>query len=184
MQPFQFKYKTVLRQREVIEQQKQRSLAKLMHQRNSMVTRLREMQETISASKRQASDGLVGTVDLNAIAGIARYSASCALQGNSLVRDIAKLETLVEQARNEVIEASKNRKALELLRDRQRQAWNLEQRRMEASRLDEQTTQAYAAKVMAESNRCEPSLQPSHSSSSSTRLRSLRSQAGSVPPAA
>ena len=142
MQSFQFKYKTVLRQREVIEQQKQRALAKLMHQRNAMVTQLRGMQETISESKRQAADGLVGTVDLGAIAGIARYSASCALHGNTLVREIAQLETLVEQARNELIEASKNRKALELLRDRQRQAWDIEQRRMEAKQLDEQTTQA------------------------------------------
>ena len=167
MQTFQFKYKVVLRQREVVEQQKQRALAKLMHQRNAMVSQLREMQETISESKRQAADGLVGTVDLGAIAGIARYSASCALQGNALVREIAQMETLVEQARNELIEASKNRKALELLRDRQRQAWDLEQRRMEAKRLDEQTTQAYAAKVMAESNQCVPSLQRSSSSLSS-----------------
>lgn len=168
MQSFKFKYKAVLKQREVIEQGKQRALAKLMHQRNAMVNRLRQMQETISTSKRQAAEGLLGTVDLAAIAGIARYSASCALQGNTLVRELAKLENLVEQARNELIEASKNRKALELLRDRQRQAWELEQRRMEASRLDEQTTQAYAAKVMAESKRCEPSLPRSSSSSSST----------------
>ena len=167
MPAFEFKYKTVLKQREVIEQQKQRALAKLMHQRNAMVNQLREMQETISASKREAADGLVGAVDLNAIAGIARYSASCALQGNTLVREIAQLETLVEQARNELIEASKNRKALELLRDRQRQAWELEQRRMEAKLLDEQTTQAYAAKAMAEPDRCVPSSPRSSSSLSS-----------------
>jgi len=167
MQTFQFRYKTVLRQREVMEQQKQRALAKLMHQRNEMVSQLREMQETISSSKRDAAEGLVGSVDLDAIAGIARYSASCALQGNATVREIAKLETLVEQARNELIEASKNRKALELLRDRQRQAWELEQRRMEAKLLDEQTTQTYAAKALAEPQRCVPSSPRSSSSLSS-----------------
>ena len=168
MHSFTFRFQAVLRQREVIEQQKQRALAKLMHHRNAMVNQLRDMQDTISTSKRQAADELVGTVDLNAIAGIARYSASCALRGNTLVRDLAKLENLVEQARNELIEASKNRKALELLRDRQRQAWELGQRRMEAKRLDEQTTQAYAAKVMAESDRCEPYSPRSSSSLSST----------------
>jgi len=168
MQAFQFRYQAVFRQREVIEQQKQRALAKLIHSRNAMFAQLRTMQETISSSKREAASGLVGTVDLNAIAGIARYSASCALRGNTLVREIAQLENLVEQARNELIEASKNRQALELLRDRQRQEWELEQRRMEAKRLDEQTTQAYAAKVMAESNRCEPSSLRSSSSLSST----------------
>lgn len=167
MQSFQFKYKVVLRQREVIEQGKQRALAKLMHRRNSMIAQLREMQETISQSKRDAAEGLVGTVDLGAIAGIARYSASCALKGNTLVRELAQLENLVEQARNELIEASKNRKALELLRDRQRQAWELEQRRMEAKRLDEQTTQAYAAKAMAELKRCVHSSPRSPSSLSS-----------------
>ena len=168
MQPFKFKFQAVLRQREAIEQQKQRALAKLMHQRNGMMNQLREMQETISTSKRHAADGLVGSVDLDAIAGIARYSASCALRGNTLVRDIAQVEILVEQARNELIEASKNRKALELLRDRQRQDWELEQRRMEAKQLDEQTTQAYAARAMAEPNQCEPSSLRSSSSFSST----------------
>ena len=168
MQAFHFKYQAVLRQREAMEQNKQRALAKLLHQRNAMFAQLREMQETISASKRQAADGLVGAVDLDAIAGIARYSASCALRGNTLAREIAQVEILVEQARNELIEASKNRQALELLRDRQRQEWDLEQRRMEAKRLDEQTTQAYAAKAMAEPDRCEPSSPRSSSSLSST----------------
>jgi flagellar FliJ protein len=167
MAAFEFQYKTVLRQREVIEQQKQRAFAKLIHRRNAMVAELRGMQETISQSKRDAADGLIGTVDLGAIAGIARYSASCALQGNTLVREIAQVESLVEQAKSELIEASKNRKALELLRDRQRQAWELEQRRMEATRLDEQTTQAYAAKVMAEPKRCVLSSPRSSSSLSS-----------------
>ncbi len=168
MPRFEFRFQAVLRQREVVEQQKQRAFAQLMHRRNAMFSQLREMQETISASKRQAADGLVGRVDLGAIAGIARYSASCALRGNSLVREIAELETLVEQARIALVEASKNRKALELLRDRQRQDWQREQRRMEAKRLDEQTNQAYAAKVMAESTRCEPSSLRSSSSLSST----------------
>lgn len=169
MSRFEFRYKAVFRQREAIEQQKQRAFAKLIHQRNAMFAQLREMQETISTSKRDAASGLVGKVDLDAIAGIARYSASAALRGNTLVREIAQLETLVEQARIELVEAAKNRKALELLRDRQRQDWELEQRRMEAKQLDEQTTQAYAAKVMAEPNRCEPSSLRSSSSLSSTR---------------
>ena len=169
MKAFQFRYQAVLKHRTAIEQQKQRALAQLMHQRNAMFKQLREMQDTISSSKREAAAGLVGSVDLDAIAGIARYSASCALQGNVLVRELAQMENLVNQARNELIEATKNRKALELLRDRQRQDWELEQRRMEAKQLDEQTTQAYAAKLMAEPDRCEPSSLRSSSSSSSTR---------------
>ena len=168
MKRFEFRYQAVLRQREAIEQGKQRALAKLIHQRNAMFGQLREMQDTISTSKRDAASGLVGAVNLDAIAGIARYSASCALRGNTLVREIAQLENLVEQARSELIEASKNRQALELLRDRQRQQWELEQRRMEASRLDEQTTQQYAAKAMAESTQCEPSSLRSSSSFWST----------------
>ena len=168
MARFQFRFQAVLKQREAIEQQKQRAFAQLMHERNAMFAQLREMQETISASKREAAGGLVGAVDLGAIAGIARYSASCALRGNALVRELADMENRVEQARNELVEASKNRKALELLRDRQRQDWELEQRRMEAKQLDEQTTQAYAAKAMAEPDQCEPSSPCSSSSLSST----------------
>ncbi|MEM1355200.1 MAG: flagellar export protein FliJ [Planctomycetota bacterium] len=169
MSQFVFRYQSVLKQRIDAERREQKQLARLMHQRNGMVDSLREMQTTISQSKRDAAGGLVGKVDLDAIAGIARYSARCAAQGHGLVRQLAALETQVEQAKSTLLEATKQRKALELLRDRQYEAWRLEQRRMEAKRLDEQTTQAHARRVLAESRICEPSSPRWSSLSSSTR---------------
>lgn len=164
MSRFEFRYQSILNHREKIEQQRKRALARHLHRRNELVGRLRRMQETISRAKREAGDALVGAVDLSAIAGIARYSARCTAEGHGLVREVAALETTVEQARKELLEASRERQALELLRDRQQQAYELEQRRMEAKRLDELTSQAYARRVMAEPTSCEPSSPRSPSS--------------------
>lgn len=168
MSRFVFRYQSVLKQREDAERHERKQLAKLMHERNGMINHLRQMQETISQSKRDAAGGLVGKVDLEAIAGIARYSARCASEGHGMVRKLAVLETRVEQAKTSLLEATKQRKALELLRDKQYEAWKLEQRRMEAKQLDEQTTQAYARRVLAESRTCEPSSPRWSSLSSST----------------
>lgn len=168
MSKFVFRYQSVLKQREDVERRERKALAKLMHERNGMVDRLREMQSSISQSKRDAAGGLVGRIDLDAIAGIARYSARCAAEGHGMVRKLAALETHVELAKMSLLDATKQRKALELLRDRQYEAWKLEQRRMEAKQLDEQTTQAYARRVLAESRTCEPSSPRLSSSSSST----------------
>lgn len=169
MSRFVFRYQTVLKQREDAERRERKTVAVLMHRRNGMVQQLREMQDTISQSKRDAAGGLVGTIDLDALSGIARYSARCASLGHGLVRQLAELETQVEQAKTVLLEATKQRKALELLRDRQYEAWALEQRRMEAKQLDEMSTQAHARRVLAESRTCEPSSPRWSSLSSSTR---------------
>jgi len=154
---FEFRYQSILKHREKVEQLRQRALAEKLHERNALVNRLRAMQQTISAAKHEASEGLQGEIDLNAIAGIARYSARCTAEGHGLVRRVAVLETTVEQARKELLEATRERQALELLRDKQQQAWELEQRRMEAKQLDDLTSQAYARRLLAEPKRCERS---------------------------
>ena len=158
MARFTFRYQSILRHREKAEQLCQRALAELMHERNHLIQRLSSMQETISQVKREAAAGLVGSVDLDAVAGIARYSARCTADGHGLVRRVAELETRVEQARNRLVEASRERQALSLLRDKQAQAWEHEQRRMEAKRLDEQSTQAYHRRPEAEPSPCDPLL--------------------------
>lgn len=168
MARFTFRYETILKHREKAEQLCQRGLAQILHERNALMQRLSAMQQTISQTKRDAASGLVGKVDLEQVAGIARYSARCTADGHGLVRRVAELETRVEQARNRLIEASRERQALALLRDKQEQAWQLEQRRMEAKRFDEHATQAYARRPQAEPSPCVPLRPRSHSSSSST----------------
>ena len=156
MARFDFRYQTILKHREKAEQACQRALAVLMHERNGMIQRLASMQQTISQSKRDAAEGLQGRIDMQQVAGIARYSARCTAEGHGLVRRIAGLETHIEQARNRLLEASRERQALGLLRDKQHEAWHREQRRMEQKRLDDHTVQVFARKTQAEPARCEP----------------------------
>jgi len=168
MARFTFRYQSILNHREKAEQLCQRALAELLHERNALMQKLTTMQQTISQAKRDAADGLVGSVNLEQVAGVARYSARCTAEGHGVVRRVADLETRVEQARNRLLEASRERQALGLLRDKQQQAWELEQRRMEAKQLDELNAQAYTRRTQAEPARCEPLLPRSPLSSSST----------------
>lgn len=157
MARFTFRYQSILSHREKAEQVCQRALAELMHERNRLIQKLASMQQTISAAKRDAAEGLKGRIDLQAVAGIARYSARCTAEGHGVVRRVAELESHVELARKRLLEASRERQALALLRDRQHEAWTQQQRRMEAKRLDDHTAQAYARQIQAEPARCEHS---------------------------
>ncbi|MFI4862151.1 MAG: flagellar export protein FliJ [Phycisphaerales bacterium JB063] len=157
MAQFLFRYQSILNHREKAEQVCQRALAELMHERNGLIQKLTTMQQTISAAKRDAAEGLQGRIDLQAVAGIARYSARCTAEGHGIVRRVAELENRVEQARKRLLEASRERQALDLLKEKQHEAWTREQRRMEAKRLDDHTAQVYARETQAEPTPCEPS---------------------------
>jgi flagellar protein FliJ len=150
---FTFRFQTLLKQRQREEDHRQRDLAKLLRQQMILQTQLRDMQETISGSKQNMAEALVGRVDLDQVAGFTRYSAQVQQRGMAIVVRLASLQKQIVAAREHLIEASQGRKALELLHDRQFAQWQHEQRRMETRRLDELATQHYVRTAMAEVKR-------------------------------
>lgn len=150
MARFKFRYQTLFDHRQAIEEQRQRELAQQLRGRMILENQLRQMQDTIRESKRQLGHGLVGKVDLEAISRFAGFSGHTSLRAQQLVIKIAEFEKRVDAARAALQEAMRQRKALELLRDKHREAWLREQALREAMELDEIATQQYTRRLMTE----------------------------------
>ena len=144
MATFRFKYEAVLKQRQAAEDQAQRELAKHLRHRNIIHDQLARMQQTVRDSKQELSEGLVGSVDVDRIRDFARYSGQVTIQAREVLSELAQIERRVATARRELTEAMRQRKAMEMLRDKQYRQWLAEQRRKETVELDELAVQRYA----------------------------------------
>ena len=76
----------------------------------------------------------------------ARYSVHMSGRGMHVVRHIAAAQKEVDQARADLLEATRQVKALELLRDREYEQWKKQQQKKEDQRLDEVAVQSYLRK--------------------------------------
>lgn len=143
MATFKFKLEPVLKQRRILEDQGQRELAKLLRQRMILHDQLRSMQRTITESKRALTGTLLGTVNLEQAGRFARYSDQVTQRARSIVLELAQLEKSIEASRQQFLAVSRDRKAIELLRDRRLEAWKKQRRRAEDTVVDEIATQRY-----------------------------------------
>ena len=143
MPTFSFRYETVLRQRQAVEDMCQRGLAKLLRERMILQTQLRTMQQTISSSKRDLAEGLAGKVDLDQISGFARYSGQVTHRGREIVARMSSLEKQIDEERRKLLDAMRARKALDLLRQRAFDQWRRDEQRREEAQLDELATQQF-----------------------------------------
>ena len=148
MAKFQFKFQTLLAHHRRVEDQRQRELAKHLRARMIFHDQIRDMQNTIRDSKQSLSDGLVGKVDLTRIGQFARYSGHAAQRARQIVVRLAGVEKQIEQARQVLLDATKQRKSLELLSDKHEAQWHYEQNRRETNELDELATTRYARQMM------------------------------------
>lgn len=148
MPKFTFKLEPVLKQRRRNEDQRQRDLAKLLRRRMILEGQIRQMQQTITESKRQLGGALCGKVALDRVGQFARYSGQVTQRAHAIVGELAKLENQIQTARAVLLEATRKRKALELLRNRQLARWKQQQQRREDARLDELNVQRYARSMM------------------------------------
>lgn len=137
MPAFHFPFQSLLNQRERAEKQCQRALAELFHKRATWMQRIQSHQHQLRDSKASMKDALQGRVDLDAVTGFARLSAATQVQGHASVRGLAALEQEIDNARAVLREATRQRKSLELIRDRRYQAWKQQQDRRETRENDE-----------------------------------------------
>ena len=150
MPTFRFKYDAVLRQRQAAEEQCQHELAKHLRRRGELRDHLHRMQQTVRDAKSQLSGGLVGHVDVDRIREFAGYSGQVTMQAQDTIRQLAQVEQHTQQARQQLAEAMRQRKAMELLRDKHYKQWLAEQNRQEREELDELAMQRYTRGLMTE----------------------------------
>ena len=139
MPRFIFRLQPVLEMREREELDKKLAFAELERQRLAMEDRIRGYQRNIETEQASLAQMLVGKggIDFRG----ARLQANAALSNRfaaqRVVLELAGVHHLMERAREELAEAAARRKAVEMLRDRQREAFESEQRRRESIELDD-----------------------------------------------
>jgi len=150
MARFEFKLEPLLRHRRRLEDQAQRELAKLLRQKMIFEQQLRSMQQTITDDKRTMAASLVGHVDVERIRNHGSHVNQVTLRARQIAARMVGLLRQIDQGRAKLIEAMKQRKAIDLLRQRQFDKWQRDLDRRENAMLDELATQAYARRQRKE----------------------------------
>lgn len=155
MARFVFELESVLEVRRGVERTKQLAVAELERQRLQIEDRIREFQRQIIherrdlqahlAAERSPAAGhtdpvLAPGVDLAAVRLQASASLHLVGKAHQEVLRLAGLHRKLDAARLELLKATTDRKAVEVLRQRRYDAWMAEQRRREAVALDELNT--------------------------------------------
>lgn len=148
MPRFQFRFSSLLKHRRRVEQDRRRELATCLRKQMILQNQLRTMQQSISESKRQAAGLLVGRVDIDAISRMGAHASHTQLRGQDVVMRLADLEREIRRSRESLMDATRQRKALELLRQRHFEAWRAEQRRKQMQELDDIATGAYVRRMI------------------------------------
>jgi len=154
MAKFVFKLEAVLRQRGHVEKEKQRALATIQAQMTQLQSELRTLNETVQASTDDLRDNrLTGKLDLHFLAAHRRFTLATQRKAMQLVQRMALVQRAVDEAQQALIEAVKQRKAVEKLREKHHERWKAEIDRKEAAQLDEvsmQMSHDNAARALAD----------------------------------
>ncbi|MDF1868760.1 MAG: flagellar export protein FliJ [Phycisphaerales bacterium] len=146
MAGFKFKLQPVLEMREREEREKKLALADLERERMWIENRIRGYQRNIETEQSSLAQmlGTQGGVDLRGARLQANAAVSNRFSAQRAVLELAGVHHQIERARTELAEASTRRKAVELLRDRQQEAFELEQRRRESIEMDDMSVMRYS----------------------------------------
>jgi flagellar FliJ protein len=142
MASFVFQLEGVLRHRERLEKDRYRDFAVVNGEMKRLEGELNAMNQELHGNSAEVRDNhLVGRLDLRYLAAHRRYMLGMQRKVHALAQRMNKQQVLVDEARRALSEASKQRKILEKLRERQFVRWTDAQARREASELDEVVAQ-------------------------------------------
>lgn len=142
MAQFHFQLEGVLEHRERVEKDRQRELAAAQTEMVRLDGELQAMNRDVQQSTADVRDHhLVGRLDMTYLAAHRRYMLGMRRKVFALAQKIAAQQQVVDAARRALAEASKQKKILEKLKEKQNRRWNEELARREAGALDELTTQ-------------------------------------------
>lgn len=144
MAAFRFHLEPVLRQRRRAEDQRQQELATLQRQVIELESQLRSMQQSISEDKRGMAEALTNRVDVRRIRQHGLHVNQTTQRAQQIAVELAGLRQRFDQARQALLEARRQRKAVEHLKQRRYDRFLAQQKKQEAAEIDEIVTQRYA----------------------------------------
>lgn len=142
MAQFCFQLEGVLQHRERLEKDRQRDLAVAQAEMVRLDGELQTLNRDVQQSTADVRDHhLVGRLDMTYLAAHRRYMLGMQRKVLALAQKIAAQQQVVDAARRALAEASKQKKILEKLKEKQHRRWTEDLARREAGALDELTTQ-------------------------------------------
>lgn len=144
MARFRFKLDPLLRARQHAERQRQRAVAELERRRLALEEALRRKQEFIVAGKQALRDRLVGELAMPSLRAHASSTIQVMREAQRTVIELAGVHKRLDAARAQLIEAARDRRALELLRERRLAQWKAAISKAEDAALDELAVHAAA----------------------------------------
>lgn len=137
MARFRFALQPVLDLRQREEDQRQKAVGELEQERLRIEDGLRRRQHSIARAREEVREGLVGSLDPNGLRSQANASLSLMRDAQRTVLELAGIHRRLEGARRDLQEASRRRRAMELLRDRRESEWRRNLDRREQAAIDE-----------------------------------------------
>lgn len=155
---FTFRLEPVLEQRRRTEQQHQLRVAELERERLAIESKLREYQESMIAGRQAIREGLAGQqndvggtrtavggrVSLDVVRAQAANSLHLLAKAQQAALELAGAHKRLAAERSLLIQAAAARKAVELLKARQLEAFKADARKREHADLDEMTVMRHA----------------------------------------
>lgn len=142
MARFVFRLRAVLKQRRWIERRRQRELAAAQLAVQQALAELAQLQQEVRDANDFARQSLApGRVNVGLLVQHRLYLAAAGQRMQDVARRIELARQEVSAAQQRLTEAARQRRLIELLRDRQLQHWKAEQDRRELAALDEAGTQ-------------------------------------------
>lgn len=137
MSRFRFKLDPVLKARRHAEQAQQRALAELQRERIALEDVLRMHQQQIDQSRGTMRDELVGSISTLNLRSHAAATMRLMARAQSLALELAAVHKRIETARSQLLAATRDRRAIELLRDQRYAHWKAAQNKREHDAMDE-----------------------------------------------
>lgn len=140
MSRFRFKLDPVLKARRSVEQSKQRALAELHQQRIALEDVLKIHQQQIDRSRGSMREALVGPVNTLDLRSHAAATMRLMARAQGVALELAALHRRIDQSRLELLAAARDRRAIELLREKRLTEWKTAIDKAEQNALDELAT--------------------------------------------
>jgi flagellar FliJ protein len=143
MPKFKFKLETVLKVKIRVEELRQRELKVAENQRDQAKRQLMLRQTEVAQALNNFREDLTRRIDVREAANYDRFLRWLSKQVELAAAHLAQCERLVEEARNKLVEAAKERQILEKLKEKAYEEYKLEEQRLENKFLDELGTGSF-----------------------------------------
>ncbi len=137
MKRFRFKLQAVLDHRLRIEKAKKQAFAQAVGLVNQKQHQLEQIYGLLRQERAALAGKTTGLLDIDELLAHRRYVGSLELRLSHLHSELHKRQQLLDQRRQALLEASRDRKVLERLKDRRHEEYQLEMRRAEQREQDE-----------------------------------------------